>query len=72
LGPEGIHVAHLIIDAGVDTEWVRNLKAQAGQTVQDGDLMDPASVAETYWQLYHQPKDAWTFEMDIRPFKEKF
>jgi NAD(P)-dependent dehydrogenase (short-subunit alcohol dehydrogenase family) len=72
LGPMGIHVAHLVIDAGVDTAWVRDLKAKAGQDVAAGDLMDPASVAETYWQLYHQPKDAWTFEMDIRPFKETF
>ncbi|WP_390914715.1 SDR family NAD(P)-dependent oxidoreductase [Pseudosulfitobacter sp. SM2401] len=72
LGPLGIHVAHLVIDAGVDTAWVRDLKAKAGQGVQDGDLLDPTSVAETYWQLYHQPKDAWTFEMDIRPFKETF
>lgn len=72
LGPKGIHVAHLVIDAGVDTAWVRDLKAKAGEVVADGDLMDPASVAETYWQLYHQPADAWTFEMDIRPFKERF
>lgn len=72
LGPQGIHVAHLIIDAGVDTQWVRDLKKQTGQVIEDGDLMDPASVAESYWQLYHQPKDAWTHEMDIRPFKEKF
>ena len=72
LGPQGIHVAHLIIDAGVDTKWVRDLKAKAGQTVEEGDLMNPASVGEAYWNLYHQPKDAWTFEMDIRPFKEKF
>lgn len=72
LGPQGIHVAHLIIDAGVDTSWVRDLMAKAGKDIGDGDLMDPASVAETYWQLYHQPKDAWTFEMDIRPFKESF
>jgi len=70
LGPEGIHVAHLVIDAGVDTKWVREIMASQGRDVQDGDLMQPASVAEAYWALYHQPRDAWTFEMDIRPMKE--
>jgi len=70
LGPEGIHVAHLVIDAGVDTEWVRGIYAKAGREVGEGDLMNPASVAEAYWSLYHQPRDAWTFEMDIRPHKE--
>ncbi|MEL7098439.1 MAG: SDR family NAD(P)-dependent oxidoreductase [Pseudomonadota bacterium] len=70
LGPLGIHVAHLVIDAGVDTEWVREIYANAGRPIEEGDLMNPASVAEAYWSLYHQPRDAWTFEMDIRPHKE--
>lgn len=70
LGPEGIHVAHLVIDAGVDTAWVREIFAAQRRDVQDGDLMNPASVADAYWSLYHQPRDAWTFEMDIRPHKE--
>jgi NAD(P)-dependent dehydrogenase (short-subunit alcohol dehydrogenase family) len=75
LGPQGIHVAHLIIDSGVDTEWVRNrIREREGEAgLQNPDrLMQPASVGEAYWQLYQQPKDAWTFEMDIRPFGEKW
>jgi NAD(P)-dependent dehydrogenase (short-subunit alcohol dehydrogenase family) len=77
LGPQNIHVAHLIIDAGVDTAWVRErIKAREGEgalrNLDPGRLMNPASVAEAYWQLYQQPRDAWTFEMDIRPFGERW
>ena len=74
LGPKNIHVAHLIIDAAVDTEWVRQRIAAREGVASDGipseRLMNPASVAETYWQLYRQPPDAWTFETEIRPFGE--
>lgn len=73
LGPQGIHVAHLVIDAAVDTEWVRQLIAGQGtdpDTLAPDTLMNPASVAEAYWTLAHQSRDAWTFEMDIRPYKE--
>ena len=77
LGPQGIHVAHLIIDAGVDTAWVRDRirDREGADAIKDLDvsrLMRPAAVAETYWQLYNQPRDAWTFEMEIRPFREKW
>ena len=75
LGPQNIHVAHLIIDSGVDTEWVRQRRVEAlgPNALDDPDLlMPPASVAESYWQLYQQPKSAWTFELEIRPFGEKW
>ncbi|CCD88061.1 putative Acetoin(diacetyl) reductase (Acetoin dehydrogenase) (AR) (Meso-2,3-butanediol dehydrogenase); oxidoreductase, short chain dehydrogenase; short chain dehydrogenase [Bradyrhizobium sp. ORS 285] len=75
LMPQNIHVAHLIIDSGVDTAWVRERRAQLwGQEALDNPdlLMPPASVAGAYWQLYQQPKSAWTFEMEIRPFGEKW
>jgi NAD(P)-dependent dehydrogenase (short-subunit alcohol dehydrogenase family) len=75
LGPKNIHVAHLVIDSGVDTEWVRNLwlETRGPDVLDDPDLlMPPSSVAESYWQLYRQPKSAWTFEMEIRPFGEKW
>jgi NAD(P)-dependent dehydrogenase (short-subunit alcohol dehydrogenase family) len=75
LGPKNIHVAHLIIDAGVDTAFVRErIKhrggAEALENLQPDQLMNPASVAEAYWQLYRQPRDAWTFELDVRPYGE--
>jgi len=74
LGPKNIHVAHLIIDAAVDTAWVRQRMADREGVPSDAiaqeRLLEPASVAETYWQLYRQPRDAWTFETEIRPFGE--
>jgi NAD(P)-dependent dehydrogenase (short-subunit alcohol dehydrogenase family) len=77
LGPKNIHVAHLVIDSGVDTAWVRErIKAREGDEALDNldpnRLMRPAAVAEAYWQLYQQPRDAWTFEQEIRPFGEKW
>jgi NAD(P)-dependent dehydrogenase (short-subunit alcohol dehydrogenase family) len=75
LGPKNIHVAHLLIDAGVDTAWVRERIKQRGgeeamRRVEPDQLMQPASIAEAYWQLYCQPRDAWTFELDVRPYRE--
>src|SRR5580698_5076194 len=75
LGPKNIHVAHLVIDSGVDTEWVRQRRLEAlGPNALDKQdlLMPPSSVAESYWLLYQQPKSAWTFELEIRPFGEKW
>ena len=75
LGPKNIHVAHLIIDSGVDTAWVRERREQLwGKEALDNPdlLMPPASVAASYWQLYQQPRSAWTFELEIRPFGEKW
>jgi NAD(P)-dependent dehydrogenase (short-subunit alcohol dehydrogenase family) len=77
LGPKNIHVAHLVIDSGVDTAWVRErIKAREGEealrNLDPNRLMRPEAVAETYWQLYQQPRDAWTSEQEIRPFGEKW
>jgi NAD(P)-dependent dehydrogenase (short-subunit alcohol dehydrogenase family) len=70
LGPQGIHVAHLVIDAGVDTAWVRERIKARGGSGEERALMDPASIGETYWQLHQQPRDAWTHELDVRPSGE--
>lgn len=75
LWPSGIHVAHLIIDAGVDTLWVREMIAQregrdAVDAMHPDRLMPPAAIADAYWQLFCQPKAAWTFEQEIRPYGE--
>jgi NAD(P)-dependent dehydrogenase (short-subunit alcohol dehydrogenase family) len=75
LGPKNIHVAHLIIDAGVDTAFVRErIKARGGEQavagIQPDQLMDPQSVANAYWMLHNQTRDAWTFELDLRPYRE--
>lgn len=65
LGPKNIHVAHLVIDSSVDTEWVRQriMEREGPQALADPNrMMRPAAVADAYWQLYQQPRDAWTFE----------
>src|ERR1700758_2589033 len=77
LGPKNIHVAHLVIDAGVDTAWVRDRirEREGDEAMKNLDverLMRPASVAEAYWQIYQEPRDAWSFEREIRPFAEKW
>ncbi len=77
LWPKNIHVAHLVIDSGVDTAWVRErIKQREGQAALDNldpnRLMPPESVAAAYWQLYQQPRSAWVFEQEIRPFGEKW
>jgi hypothetical protein len=77
LGPRNIHVAHLVIDSGVDTAWVRGRIAEriaadpsAAERLEPGRLLSPATIAETYWQLHRQPRDGWTHELDIRPSRE--
>lgn len=77
LGPKGIHVAHLIIDAGVDTAWVRErIRVREGdaalENLDPGRLMRPEAIADAYWMLYQQPRDAWSSEMTVRPFGEKW
>lgn len=76
LGPKNIHVAHLIIDAGVDTAWVRDMIQKArgvdAAELPPDTLMKSESVAEAYFSLHAQTRDAWTFEMDLRPFGESW
>jgi NAD(P)-dependent dehydrogenase (short-subunit alcohol dehydrogenase family) len=77
LGPQGIHVAHLIIDAGVDTAFVRErIRARGGaaavENLRPDQLMNPASIGEAYWQLHNQHRDAWTHELDLRPYGERW
>jgi hypothetical protein len=75
LGPQNIHVAHLVIDSGVDTAFVRGrIAAAQGQEAADaivpGRLMEPTSIAEAYWMLHQQSRDGWTHELDLRPYAE--
>jgi|TARA_B100000315_G_scaffold260445_1_gene321950 hypothetical protein len=75
LGPLNIHVAHLIIDAGVDTAWVREMMQARGVDLDNlppDRLMKPESVGEAYWLLHNQSRDAWTQELDLRPFGENW
>jgi NAD(P)-dependent dehydrogenase (short-subunit alcohol dehydrogenase family) len=72
LGPRGIHVAHVVIDGAIDTEFIReNFPDRYALKEQDG-ILDPEHIAESYWMLHTQPRDAWTHELDLRPWIEKF
>lgn len=72
LGPQGIHVAHPIIDGAIDTEWIaENFPAMYAKKDQDG-ILNPAHIADAYWALHQQPRDAWTHELDLRPWMETF
>lgn len=71
LGPQGIHVAHTIIDGAIDTEWIaKNFPQRHALKDQDG-ILNPDHIADAYWMLHSQPRDAWTHELDLRPWMEK-
>jgi NAD(P)-dependent dehydrogenase (short-subunit alcohol dehydrogenase family) len=71
-GPQGLHVAHVVIDGGINGARLKNLRPDAvAQRGTDG-LLNIDAIAETYWQLYLQHPTAWTHEIDLRPFKESF
>ncbi|MCG7654248.1 SDR family NAD(P)-dependent oxidoreductase [Alteromonas sp. Cnat2-8] len=72
LGPKNIHVAHVIIDAAVETQWIKdNHPDYATLSSKDG-VVQPADLATNYVMLHEQPRNAWTFELDIRPWVEKW
>jgi NAD(P)-dependent dehydrogenase (short-subunit alcohol dehydrogenase family) len=71
-GPLGIHVAHVVIDGGIDGERLRSRWPDMARQRGEGGLLDIDAIAEAYWQIHRQPRSAWTHEMDLRPFKEPF
>jgi NAD(P)-dependent dehydrogenase (short-subunit alcohol dehydrogenase family) len=72
LGPLGIHVAHTIIDGAIDTEFIRTLFPERYALKDHGGILNPDHIADAYWMLHQQPRDAWTHELDLRPYMEKF
>jgi NAD(P)-dependent dehydrogenase (short-subunit alcohol dehydrogenase family) len=72
LGAKGIHVAHVVVDGAIDTEFIReNFPDRYALKDQDG-ILNPDHIADSYWMLHAQPRDAWTHELDLRPWMEKF
>lgn len=70
LGPQGLHIAHVVIDGLIDTAVIReNFPQRVADAGADG-ILQPDHIAEAYWWLHQQPRDAWTFELDLRPAKE--
>ena len=66
LGPKGIHVAYVVIDAVIDVEWTRTMRPNAP----DDFFIKPDDIAGEIWHVAHQPKSAWSFNVELRPFKE--
>jgi NAD(P)-dependent dehydrogenase (short-subunit alcohol dehydrogenase family) len=69
-GSGGIHVGHLVIDGIIDVPRVHERMPEIAAAKGEGGLIDPSSIAATLLWLHRQPRDAWTFELDLRPFKE--
>lgn len=70
LGPMNIHVAHVVVDGAIDTDFIRdNFPHKYALKDQDG-ILNPDHIADNYWHLHTQPRDAWTFELDLRPWNE--
>ncbi|MAI98678.1 MAG: glucose 1-dehydrogenase [Nisaea sp.] len=72
LWPQNIHVGHVIVDGAIDTAFIReNFPARYAQKSEDG-ILNPTHIAENYWHLHCQPRDSWSFEIDLRPWMEKW
>ena len=71
-GPHGIHVAHVVIDGGIDGERLRSRRPDSIKQRGEDGLLNIDAIAEAYWQIHRQRPSAWTQEIDLRPFKEAF
>lgn len=70
LWPQGIHVAHPIIDGAIDTDFIRENFPERYATKEIEGIINPEAIAQAYWQIHQQPKNAWTHEQDLRPWIE--
>jgi len=72
LGPRNIHVAHVVVDGAIDTEFIRTSFPERYALKSEDGILNPEHIAENYWHLHTQPRDAWTFELDLRPYMERW
>lgn len=72
LGPKNIHVAHVVIDGAIDTNFIRGLMPDVDEKRADDAILSPEAIAENYVMLHRQKRTAWTHELDLRPWKEKW
>jgi NAD(P)-dependent dehydrogenase (short-subunit alcohol dehydrogenase family) len=70
LWPQGVHVAHVVIDGAIDTEFIRSNFPQRYALKDQQGILSPEHIADTYWQIHQQPRDAWTHETELRPWME--
>ncbi|MGE8191177.1 SDR family oxidoreductase [Pseudomonas sp. NPDC086278] len=72
LGPMNIHVAHVVVDGAIDTDFIRENFPEKYATKDEDGILNPEHIADNYWYLHSQPRDAWTFELDLRPWNERW
>lgn len=72
LGPQGIHVAHIVIDGAMDGAFVRSIRADVDELLEREEILKPTEVARNYVWLWKQGRSAWTHELDLRPWSEKW
>ena len=72
LGPQNIHVAHVVVDGAIDTDFIRTSFPERYALKDQDGILNPDHIAENYWYLHSQPRDAWTFELDLRPYMERW
>ena len=72
LGPQNIHVAHVVVDGAIDTAFIRDSFPERYALKEQDGILNPDHIAENYWYLHTQPRDAWTFELDLRPYMERW
>jgi NAD(P)-dependent dehydrogenase (short-subunit alcohol dehydrogenase family) len=72
LGPEGIHVAQVIVDGAIDTAFIRENFPERYKLKERDGILNPDHIADAYWMLHQQPRDAWTHELDLRPWLEEW
>lgn len=71
-GPQNIHVSHVVVDGVINGDRVRSFASQYLEKLGEDGSLNPDAMAEAFWMLHTQPKSAWTFELDLRPFKENW
>lgn len=72
LQPLNIHVAHVVIDGAIDTDFIRDSFPERYALKDQDGILNPDHIAENYWNLHNQPRDAWTHELDLRPWSERW
>ena len=72
LGPLGVHVGHVVVDGAIDTAFIRDNFPEKYAEKAVAGILQPEHVADAFWYLHMQPRDAWTFELDLRPWREKW